>query len=91
MELELYLYKYCYKLTINNSQFKEIVRPMLAPQNAIDLFHRHFEELFVYTCRCSPTMEAFLALDDLIHKEEKIRKRKRSEAFLEGRHIFYIL
>lgn len=82
--MELDLYEYFHKLTINYGQFKETRRATLAPQDAIDLFHRHFEEPFVYTRKCSPTMEAFLAFDDLIHKEEETRKRKRSEMFLEG-------
>lgn len=63
------------KLTIENGQFKETVRATLAPKDAIDLFQCCFEEEFVFIRRCSPMMEVFFALDDHIHKEEKIRKR----------------
>lgn len=81
MELELDVYKYCHKLNIVDGQFKETVRVTLAPQYMIDLFYRYFEEAFVYTHRCSPTMESFLALDILIHEERLTKTGKRAEAF----------
>lgn len=83
MELESNLYEYFQKLTINNAQFKEKVRATLTAQDAIDILHCYFEEPFMYTRRCSLTIEPFLALDDLIHKEEETRKRKGLEAFTE--------
>lgn len=70
-------------MNIVDGLFKETVRATLAPYQAINLFYRHFEQPFVYTRRWSPTMESFLALDTLIHKEELARKKKRVEAFLE--------
>lgn len=83
MELELDVYKYYHKLKIVAGQFKETIRATLALQYAITLFHRCFEDVFVYARRYSPTMESFLALDDLINKEEKTKKMKRLEVFLE--------
>lgn len=47
MELELDVYEYFHKLNIVDGQFKKLVRVTLAPQYAINLFHRHFEQEFV--------------------------------------------
>lgn len=57
--LELDIYEYCHKLNIVDGQFKETVRTTLAPFQAIDLFHRYFEQPFVYTRKCSPTIVLF--------------------------------
>lgn len=52
-----------YKLDIKDGHFKETARNLVAPQEAIDLFDRPFEEPLEIARRCSPNFEYFLRLD----------------------------
>lgn len=63
---------------ISQGHFKETVKNVLAPQEAINLFERVFGRPFKSTHRGSPNFRRFLTLDVMIKKEEETRKRKRA-------------
>lgn len=44
IQLELDVHELCYKLDINQGHFKDIVRNVVAPREAIDLFERVFKK-----------------------------------------------
>lgn len=83
MRIELDVHDLSYKLDIEDGNFKETARNVVAPQEAIDLFVRSFEGPLGIARRCSPNFEYLLRLDTLVEKEEKSRKRKRAMAHLQ--------
>lgn len=83
VQVELDVHDLSYKLDIENGDFKEVPRNVVAPREAIDFFDRSFEGPLEIACRRSPNFDYFLKLDALIEKEERNRKKKRVMAHLQ--------